>query len=63
MCVVPADVVLVEEVTVLLLILPNIAVTLTLQLLPALREEMLRTVAIPSAKVFVSGKFCEVHKY
>ena len=39
-CVVPDDVVLVEEVTVLLLLLPNTAVTLTVQLLPALREEM-----------------------
>ena len=39
-CVVPADNVLVEEVTVLLLTLPNTAVTLTAQLLPGVREEM-----------------------
>ena len=39
-CVVPAVEVLVEEVIVLLLLPPNTAVTLTVQLLPALREEM-----------------------
>ena len=44
---VPADVVLVEEVTVLLLLLPNTAVTLTVQLLPALREVMVWVVAVP----------------
>ena len=41
-------VVLVEEVTVLLLLLPNTAVTLTVQLLPALREVMVWVVAVPS---------------
>ena len=44
---VPAVVVLVEEVTVLLLLLPNTAVTLTVQLLPALREVMVWVVAVP----------------
>ena len=44
---IPADVVLVEEVTVLLLLLPNTAVTLTVQLLPALREVMVWVVAVP----------------
>ena len=39
-CVVPAVEVLVEEVIVLLLLQPNTAVKLTVQLLPALREEM-----------------------
>ena len=39
-CVVPAVKVLVEEVIVLLLPSTNTAVTLTVQLLPALREEM-----------------------
>ena len=43
----PAVVVLVEEVTVLLLLLPNTAVTLTVQLLPALREVMVWVVAVP----------------
>ena len=38
-CVVPAVEVLIEEVIVLLLLLQNTAVTLTVQLLPALREE------------------------
>ena len=46
-CVVPVDVVLVELVTVLLVLLPNTAVTLTIQLLPALREEMVCVVAVP----------------
>ena len=40
-CVVPAVKVLVEEVIVLLLPSTSTAVTLTVQLLPALREEML----------------------
>ena len=39
-CVVPAVEVLVEEVSVLLLLSTNTAVTLTVQPLPALREEM-----------------------
>ena len=46
-CAIPADVVFVEEVTVLLLLLPNTAVTLTVQLLPALREVMVWVVAVP----------------
>ena len=39
-CVVPAVKVLVEELIVLLLLSPNTAVTLTVQLLPGLREEL-----------------------
>ena len=39
---------LVEELTVLLLLLSNTAVTLTVQLLPALREVMVWVVAVPS---------------
>ena len=47
-CVVPVDVVLVELVTVLLvMLLPNTAVTLTVHLLLALREEMVCVVAVP----------------
>ena len=45
-CVVPVDVVLVVLVTVLLVLLPNTAVRLTEQLLPALREEMVCVVAV-----------------
>ena len=45
---IPVVVVLVEEVTVLLLLLPNTAITLTVQLLPALREVMVWVVAVPS---------------
>ena len=45
---IPADDVLLDEVTVLLLLLPNTAVTLTLQLPPALREVMVWVVAVPS---------------
>ena len=44
---IPVVVVLVEEVTVLLLLLPNTAVTLKVQLLPALREVMVWVVAVP----------------
>ena len=39
---------LLDEVTVLPLLLPNTAVTLTVQLLPALREVMVWVVAVPS---------------
>ena len=55
-CVVPVDVVLVELVTVLLVLLPNTAVTLTVQLLPALREEMVCVLAVP---LTVSDVCCE----
>ena len=59
---VPADVVLVEEVIVLLVLLPNTAVTLTIQLLPASTEEIVcmltapltNTVFIDDAVVFPS---------
>ena len=61
-CVVPADVVLVEEVTVLLLLLPNTAVTLTVQLLPALREEMVWVVAPPTTVSVADNVCCESHK-
>ena len=60
-CVVPADVVLAEEVTVLLLLQPNTAVTLTVQLLPALSWEMMWVVAPPST-VAVPDVCCEPHK-
>ena len=61
--VVPVDVVLVELVTVLLVILPNTAVTLTVQLLPALREEMVCIVAVPLTKTCSGEAFCcESHK-
>ena len=46
-CVVPVDVVLVELVTVLLVLLPNTAVTLTVQLEIALRGEMVCVLAVP----------------
>ena len=54
-CVVPVDVVLVKLVTVLLLLLPNTAVTLTVQVLPALREEMVCVVVVP---LTVSDNVC-----
>ena len=44
---IPADVVLVDEVIVLLVLLPYTAVTLTVQLLPALREVMVWVVTDP----------------
>ena len=61
-CVVPADMVLVEEVTVLLLRLPNTAVTLTVQLLPEVRGEMVRVVPPPPATGSVPDVDCEPHK-
>ena len=56
-CVVPVDVVLVELVTVLLVLLPNTAVTLTVQLLPALREEI-ACVSIVAVPPTVSDNVC-----
>ena len=44
---IPSDLVLVVEVAVLLLVVSNTAVTLTMQLLPGVREEMLRVVVAP----------------
>ena len=44
---VPADIVSVDEVIVLLVLLPYTAVTLTVQLLPALREVMVWVVTDP----------------
>ena len=61
-CVVPADMVLVEEVTELLLTLPNTAVTLTVHLLPVVREEMVWVVAPPSATSCAPDVCCELHK-
>ena len=60
-CVVPAVNVLVTEVIVLLLpLLPNTAVTLTVQLLPALSEEMVLAVSVT---VFVcTDGISESHK-
>ena len=60
---VPADLVLIELVTVLLVSLTNTAVTLTLQLLlPALREEMVCVVDVPSLTVF-DDVCCEPQKF
>ena len=46
-CYIPANDVLVDEVIVLLVLLPYTAVTLTVQLLPALREVMVWVVTDP----------------
>ena len=61
-CVVPADMVLVEELIGLLLRLPNTAVTLTVQLLPGLRGEMVWLVPPPPATGSVPDVDCEPHK-
>ena len=61
-CVVPAVEVLVEEVIVFPLLLPNTAVTLTVQLLPALREEMLCLMAVPVTVFVCTDGVCESHK-
>ena len=54
--------VLVEEVTVLLLRLPNTAVTLTVQLLPGLREQIVWVVDPSPAIETVPDVDCEPHK-
>ena len=60
---VPVDEVLVELVTVLLVLLSNTAVTLTVQLLLALREEMVCVVAVPLIESCPVEAFCcESHK-
>ena len=61
-CVVPDDAVLVlmKSVTVLLVLLSNTAVTLTVQLLSALREEMVCVVAVPLT--FSDDICCEAQK-
>ena len=46
--VVPSELVSIDELIVLPVLLPNTAVTLTVQLLPALREVMVWVVAVPS---------------
>ena len=56
-----SDKVLVEEVTVLLLRLPNTAVTLTVQLFPGVREEMVWVVPPPLATGSVPDVDCEPH--
>ena len=61
-CVVPAVKVLVEEVIVLLLPSTNTAVTLTVQLLPALREEMVWLLAVPVTVFVCTDGVCESHK-
>ena len=53
-CIVPAVKVLVEEVIVFPLLLPNTAVTLTVQLLPALRAKELLCLLVAPVTVFVS---------
>ena len=62
MCCIPAVEVLVEEVIVLLLLPPNTAVTLTVQLLPALREEMMRLLAVPVTVFVCTNDVCESHE-
>ena len=61
-CVAPAVEVLEEEVIVLLLPSTNAAVTLTVQLLPALREEMVCLLAVPVPVFVFTGGDCESHK-
>ena len=46
--VIPSELVSIDELIVLPVLLPNTAVTLTVQLLPALREVMVWVVAVPS---------------
>ena len=62
-CIVPADMVLVEMVTVLLS-LPNLAVTLTWQLLPGLRDDMVKSMASTwtTLKLVFTKICCESHK-
>ena len=60
--IVPAVKVLVEEVIVFPLLLPNTAVTLTVQLLPALREELVCLLADPITVFVSTGNACESHK-
>ena len=59
--VVPAVKVLVEEVIVLLMVLPNTADTLTVQLLPALREELVCILSDPGTKFDSTDCNCESH--
>ena len=60
--VVPAVKVLVEEVIVPLMVLPNTAVTLTVQLLPALREELMCILSDPVTVCVCTDDACESHK-
>ena len=59
---VPAVEVLVEEVIVLLLPSTSTAVTLTVQLLPALREEMVCLLIVPDTVIVCTDSTCESHK-
>ena len=59
---IPAVEVLVEEVIVFPLVLPNTAVTLTVQLLPALREELVCILAVPITVFVSTDDACESHK-
>ena len=61
-CVVPAVEVLVEEMIVFPLVPPNTAVTLTIQLLPALREELVCLLAVPITVFVSTDNACESHK-
>ena len=54
--------VLAEEVIVLLLPSTNTAVTLNVQLLPALREEIVRVMAVPVTVFVCTDGVCESHK-
>ena len=53
---------LIEEVIVPLMVLPNTAVTVTVQLLPALREELVCLLAVPITVFVSTGNACESHK-
>ena len=61
-CVVPAVKVLVEKVIVLLLPSTSTAVTVTVQLLPALREEMVCLLIVPDTVIVCTDGTCESHK-
>ena len=57
-CIIPADMVLVE-IVIMLLLSPNAAVTLTWHLLPGLRDDMLKWMEFPLTTLeFVFAKFC-----
>ena len=58
----PAVVVFAKLVTVLLVLLPNTAVTLAVHLLPALRECIVCVTASPATIVEFSDICCESHK-
>ena len=61
-CCIPAVKVFVEEVIVFPLVLPNTAVTLTVQRLPTLREELVWLLAVPITVFVSTDNACESHK-